>query len=36
MIATKFGMSECSAFQVRIGGVKGVLMFDNKLEGQKV
>ena len=29
-----YGLSRCSAFQVRIGGVKGVVHVDDKLENE--
>ncbi len=36
LINEKYGLSQCSAYQIRMGGVKGVLMYDNKLKGRKV
>jgi len=32
-INNKFGLDRCSAYQIRIGGVKGVLMYDPSLKG---
>lgn len=35
-IDNDYGLKQCSAYQVRIGGLKGVLVHDDKLEGNKI
>ena len=36
LINQEYGLDKCSAYQIRMGGVKGVLMYDDKLRGKKV
>ena len=37
-INAKFGLNSCKAFQIRIGGIKGVLMYkrNNNLDGGSI
>ena len=35
-IDKKYGLKECSAYQIRLGGIKGVLMYKPELEGKVV
>lgn len=36
LIDKKYDLIQCSAYQIRMGGVKGVLMYDKTLKGKKV